>query len=137
MHRYRKGRNTYKNYVQPPGCGFCDPKRMDIIEDYPHSRLVRNLFPYDIWEYHDVTDHLMVVPKRHVRSLSELDEAELTEIMKLLAEFEAKDYNIYARSIDSKHRTVVAHQHTHLIKLDSKSPKLAFFLTKPYFLFKR
>ena len=29
---------------------------------------------YDVWELHDVTDHLLVVPKRHVHSLSELDE---------------------------------------------------------------
>lgn len=137
MHRYRKGKNTYQNYKQPPGCDFCDPAQMDIIEEHEHSRLIRNLFPYDIWEYHDVIDHLMVVPKRHVRSLSELEDAELLEIMKLLAEFEAKDYNIYARSIDSLHRTVVAHQHTHLIKLDGKSPKLSVFVNKPYFLLKR
>jgi diadenosine tetraphosphate (Ap4A) HIT family hydrolase len=110
---------------------------MEIIEEHPHSRLIRNRFPYDIWEYHDVVDHLMVVPKRHVRSMSELTDTELAEIAKLLAKFEAKDYNVYARSIDSKHRTVVAHQHTHLIKLDDKSPKLAVFISKPYFLLKR
>lgn len=110
---------------------------MEILEEYDHSRLIRNLFPYDIWEYHDVVDHLMIIPKRHVRSLSELEDVELTEIMKHLATYEAKDYNIYARSIDSKHRTVVAHQHTHLIKLDVKGPKLSIFLKRPYFLFKK
>jgi diadenosine tetraphosphate (Ap4A) HIT family hydrolase len=98
---------------------------------------VQNRFPYDIWEYHDVTDHLMVVPKRHVQSLTDLNKAERTEIMDLIADFEGQDYNVYARSKNSLHRTVTAHQHTHLIKLDAKRPRISIYVAKPYLLFKR
>lgn len=88
-----------------------------------------------MWEMLDVTEHLLVVPKRHALSLDELTDEEKLDHMNILASYEAKGYNIYARSVDSTTRSV-AHQHTHLIKASGRRAKIVLFFQKPYFLFK-
>lgn len=78
----------------------------------------------------------MIVPKRHVKSLSDLTPEEQTDIMKVLAEYEGRNFDIYARSSSSVQRTVPLHQHTHLIKTDTTHAKAALYLKKPYFVAK-
>jgi diadenosine tetraphosphate (Ap4A) HIT family hydrolase len=75
------------------------------------------------------------MPKRHVHSLSELDEAALLDIMKLLAEYEGHEYNVYARAAKSTERSV-SHLHTHLIRIGSKSARGSLYVRKAYFLVK-
>jgi diadenosine tetraphosphate (Ap4A) HIT family hydrolase len=137
IYRFRKGQRKYENFKRPPGCAFCDLSQMELIEEYKHSRLVRNTFPYDVWDSHDVREHLMLVPKRHVAGLGELTSEEQLEIMQRLADFEAHDYSIYARALHSKRRSVPTHQHTHLIKAAERDIKFMISIEKPYFLFRR
>ena len=136
MFRYRKSRLKYKSARQDE-CPFCVPTDGTIIRESKQTRIVRNIFPYDLWEFRDVRDHLLIVPKRHVKSLSQLSEKEQDEIMRLIVEFEALNYNVYARSTDSVKKTIPAHQHTHLIKTADKHPSVAFYLAKPYLLLKK
>lgn len=137
MYRYRKHIRQFKKQKHQPGCGLCDPAQMLVEKELTYCYLVHNRFPYSIWENRDVIDHLMVVPKRHVPGLADLNKDELEEITKLLLEYEGKDYSIYARSPGNKERTVPGHQHTHLIQVSHKGAKFAMFLAKPYLVIKR
>ena len=91
--------------------------------------------PYDYWENHRVLECLMVIPKRHVAHLGKLTDAEMLDIMKVIARYEANGYNIYARTSKSVRRTQ-GHQHTHLIKIDQREPRLSLLVAKPYWLFR-
>jgi diadenosine tetraphosphate (Ap4A) HIT family hydrolase len=136
MYHFRKTRHKYKSFPKPDHCHFCDTKEMtEIIEETAFARVVRNRVSYDMWEMRRVTDHLMVIPKRHVRSLNELTDSERLDIMKLLGRYEANHYNVYARSVESIGRSI-AHQHTHLIRTENKASKALLFLRKPYLLIK-
>jgi len=134
MFRSRKTTKQYKKHHDQV-CPFCHPQKEAILAETKHSRVVRNLFPYEIWEFRNVAEHYMVVPKRHVKNLIGLSSEEQADLMKIIAEFESNDYNIYARSSNSVERTV-AHQHTHLIKTDRKNARAAFYSRKPYFITK-
>lgn len=137
MYHYRKTRKVYSSYPKPQHCDFCDmaktPNR--IVETSQHAWVIRNRVSYDVWELRDVTDHLMVVPKRHVSSLAELSDSEKLGIMNIMAQYEAEDYNVYARSARSISRSV-EHQHTHLIKTGHKIGHGTLFMRKPYFFIK-
>jgi diadenosine tetraphosphate (Ap4A) HIT family hydrolase len=137
MFRYRSNNLRYKN-VRQPVCPFCVPTAdAELIAAGETSRILRTPFPYDVWEFRDVEEHLMLAPRRHVRSLAELDEAERAEIMGFMAEYEAKGYNIYARAAFSVARSIPQHQHTHLIKIARDRPRVMVYMRRPYWLFKK
>lgn len=132
-------RSTAKRYERTPqsGCPFCAKTPLyNIIQETPRVRVITNIFPYDTWDMHDVEEHLMIVPKRHVKGLSEMNAGERGDTMRLLCEYELAGYNIYARATESTQRTVAEHQHTHLIRLGKRKTKISVYSDKPYFLFK-
>ena len=135
MFRYRRFHKQYDNHIQQ-GCPFCqtyqEPK---LIETTQHAQVVKNNFPYNLWEGKEVIEHLMILPKRHVPSLEYLHNDELLDIMQLIAKYEAANYNVYARGVTNNTRSVV-HQHTHLIKISNTKAKFFFYLAKPYVVFK-
>ena len=127
--------NHHRKEVEPAdaGCAFCD-----INEDTPHLveittyfKLFRNIFPYSVWDNFTVEDHLLLSPKRHTDSLIELPDKADIEFVKIISEYEAKGYNVYARAPGQGMKSIV-HQHTHLIKAGRKRVKLLFYLRKPY-----
>lgn len=135
MYHYRKTRKRYKARMIS-ACAFCDPATLaKKIADFDHSYIVANLTSYDHWELHDVTEHLLLVPKRHVESLGDLDDSEKLEIMQVCSDYEKQGYNVYARGFQSSNKSI-PHQHTHLIKITGKQAKAALFVKKPYFLVK-
>ncbi len=97
--------------------------------------VVTNLYPYRYWEFMDVIDHLMVVPKRHVTAISEFTKAEKLEFLELLSRYEGSGYNVYARAEENVMKTI-PHQHTHLIKTKAKTAKAVMFTKQPYFVWK-
>lgn len=140
MYQYRKNQLAYRKHNKSDkatvDCTLCENiDRTKIVRETEHTIVVPNRVSYDVWEHHNVTDHLLVIPKRHVRSLNDLSDEELLDAMKICAEFEAKEYNVYARASHSIRRSVV-HQHTHLIKIDAKEPRASLLVRKPYFLIK-
>jgi len=137
MNHYRKTIHKYRKRQNGDGCPFCDQEAIDsAIFENEHIYIVPNLTKYDLWELHDVEDHLLVIPKAHVETLSELSTEERLAIMDQLADYEARGYNIYARGVGFMKRSV-KHQHTHLIKASNKKPRVAIFLQRPYYLLKK
>ncbi|HEX4662651.1 MAG TPA: HIT domain-containing protein [Candidatus Saccharimonadales bacterium] len=137
MYHYRQTRKKYTSHPKPTSCPFCDHQQIKdrVVAETEHAFIVPNRVFYDLWEFRSVTDHLLVLPKRHVRSLGDLNDAEKLDIMNILGEYESKNYNVYARSVDSVQRSV-PHQHTHLIKTTDRKPLGAFVLNKPYVVIK-
>ncbi len=136
MYHYRKTRKIYAGYPKPASCPFCDLQASErVLRETKHAYLLANRTFYDVWELRNVVDHLMVVPKAHVHSLSELSDTAKLDIMNLIGEYESHDYNVYARAVRSVTRSV-AHQHTHLIKTDRQNGRLLLHIRKPYLTIK-
>lgn len=99
-------------------CGFCGeegtPAHLPVVAEHGGVLVVRNQFPYEVWESQPVLDHLMIVPSRHVLSLAELSEPEARDHQCAAREYEARGYSVYTRSQTNTGRTVT-HLHTHLI----------------------
>jgi diadenosine tetraphosphate (Ap4A) HIT family hydrolase len=143
MYRTRKTHKTYnpdKSEKQlrsgRKACPFCDFTDDNMVRSGTHFFIVKNIFPYQFWEFMTVTDHLMIVPNRHVESLHELDKVERIELMDLIGEYQEKGYNVYAREAANTSKSV-PHQHTHLIKTDNRRAKFFLYVHKPYLLFRR
>jgi diadenosine tetraphosphate (Ap4A) HIT family hydrolase len=142
MYRSRTQHQNYLRYLAeiseadkrpPKSCTFCE-----IKEGYPqfvrttvHFKIIRNIFPYSIWDYMHVTDHLLIIPIKHTDDLAKLSKDAAAEFVQLLSQYESEGYDLYARSTSSKGRSIT-HQHTHLIKCDGKITKTSFYLRKPY-----
>ncbi|MEA2446379.1 MAG: adenylyltransferase [Actinomycetota bacterium] len=68
--------------AETSGCIFCDAlaagddEKLLIIHRGPTAFVIMNAFPYN-------TGHLMIAPNRHAGELSELDEAERSDLMEL------------------------------------------------------
>lgn len=137
MNHRRKTIQKYRSHQKTDGCPFCRVGTLTsaVYED-KFIYIVPNLTKYDLWELHDVVDHLLIIPKRHVVTLGELTNKERLAVMDQIAGYEAKGYNIYARGVGFIKRSV-KHQHTHLIKATNKKPRLAIFLQSPYYLLKK
>lgn len=137
MNHYRKTIHQYKSHQRSDDCPFCSPGTLAaaIYED-EFIYIVPNLTQYDLWELHDVADHLLIIPKRHVETLGELTSKERLAVMDHAADYEARGYNIYARGVGFVKRSV-KHQHAHLIKATNKKPRLAIFIQNPYYLLKK
>lgn len=136
MHHFRKTVKKYHARRNVSECPFCASATLaNAVKETKSAYIVPNLTHYDIWEGHSVEDHLLVVPKRHVKSMKELSEAERLEIIDLIADYEEQNYSVYARGVGSVTRSV-EHQHTHLIKMHPKRPKFAMYIHRPYFLIK-
>ena len=136
MFHYRKNLKKYRDYPNPKVCTFCEDDLVGRkVETTKYAYVVPNRTFYDLWELRAVTDHLLIIPKRHVRSMDELTSHERKDIMDLMCKYEAKNYNVYARAINSKQRSV-GHQHTHLIKTHDKRAHGSLNIQKPYVLIK-
>lgn len=132
MYHYRKTRKVYDSRLFPKMCPFCDPKTFsNRVAEFEHSYIVPNITKYDSWELHDVTEHLLLVPKEHHESLVRFSSEAKLEVMDIMSQYEAKGYNVYSRAIDSPRRSV-AHQHTHFIRINGDQARAALFLKKPY-----
>ena len=108
-------------------CTFCDivenPSSEVRIDEARHMIVIKNLFPYTLWDGSPVEDHLMIIPKRHLDSAGALNEHEQAEWAKLALKFEKENYSVYARSAGNGAKSI-AHQHTHLIKVGARPRRL-------------
>jgi ATP adenylyltransferase len=98
-------------------------------------RVMANKYPYEYWDGRNVVEHLLLAPKRHILTLSELNNDEKIEAINLMAEYEANGYSVYWRSQTNESRSV-PHHHTHLLKLNNRSVRFVFYLKKPYFVWR-
>jgi diadenosine tetraphosphate (Ap4A) HIT family hydrolase len=137
--RSRKHKKLYKKYLgslkPEDGCIFCQLDNGDpqYISETMHFKVVRNRFPYDLWDARPVTDHLMLVPKQHTDTLKNLTAEESKEYIEQISEFENQGYNIYARTPGSTMKSII-HQHTHLIKIEPKERRRIVITSKRPFV---
>ncbi len=132
--RSRKDAIAYKKYLASlrpeDGCQFCSMTREDsqYVAETDHFFIIRNLFPYSSWDNQTVAEHLMIIPRRHVTTLKQLSFAASKEYVDTISDYEHGGYSIYSRSPGSHSRSV-AHQHTHLIKLQPLQKSMTILLT--------
>jgi ATP adenylyltransferase len=140
MHHYRKTVRTYEKLNQQDArnrveCSFCHslPDRKHVTENKTMV-VIENRVPYDFFETRKTTgEHYLILPKRHVEGFADFTEQEKIDFTTLVGEFEVKGFNTYARGLGNMSRSQ-PHQHTHLIKLINKRPKLHLYIGKPYFM---
>jgi len=141
MYHYRKTRKTYTKLNKTDkeraiGCPFpfCDDdSTQEILDQNDTMYVIANRVKYDVFEGRRVLDHLMIIPKRHVETLSEFTRQEWQQFGELAGRYEALGYNVYARGVASVSRSV-KHQHTHLIKCDDHQHKLLIQSQHPYMM---
>lgn len=140
MYHYRKTRKHYQIKVNADKdietCTFCRQEtRAKILDENDSMYVVANRVSYDVFEGKGVIAHVLMVPKRHVESISELTEKEKIDAMNLIGKYESDGYSIYARAVDSTTRSV-KHQHTHFIKQEPHQARLMLYMKRPYTLIK-
>lgn len=138
MYRTTKNQRIYDDHrarTKADGCPFCNmpPEKRKTIEESAHALVIQNIFPYEVWEGFKATEHLLLIPKRHVSSLNELNSGERTDIMNLYCKYEALGFNLYSRAPGSGARTH-AHVHTHFIKIEGDIATELTFTKTPYSL---
>ncbi len=142
MYRNRKLTKAYKpsasrkvHYASSSNCPFCKKGQVKVIESGKDFRIVKNTYGYSYWEFMDVVDHLMIVPKRHVENMSDFSDKECAEVVRFMAKYEKLGYNVYARE---KYNVIksVPHQHTHLIKTTNKKSSFFIYIRRPYIVAK-
>lgn len=109
--------DTLMNSWPDDKCPFCEHPQI-IVSTLEHFYILQNLFPYSTFDRLPVTEHLLVVPKRHVLHMSDLNSQEVLEFAKITATYDSQGYNIYTRSAANTMRSV-GHFHTHLIMLQN------------------
>lgn len=139
--RSKKEELTYRKHLQKADkstCAFCTVNEGDdqFVEGTKFFKIIKNIFPYSLWDGQKVEDHLMITPRQHTDSLVDLASKEKAEYVDLLAKYEKVGYNIYARAPGSAIKSIF-HQHTHLIKTSGTSRRFVLLIRKPYFRFVR
>ena len=134
--RSRKQSKQYGLYLRradPKVCAFCGVKPEDarFVEQTANFQVIKNDFPYSLWDAQGVTSHLMVIPIRHTDNLGKMTNQEKVEYVDILEKYEDRGYSIYARAPSSAVKTIF-HQHTHLIKTDGFIKSFFFMIKKPF-----
>ena len=136
-YRARKEFKVYKKHTQKTReAGICEFCRItagsdQFIEETASFKVITNIFPYSLWDYRKVVEHLMVVPKVHTETLDDITEQQAAEYLKLISGYESRGYDVFARAPVSTQKSV-PHQHTHLIKTRGKAVKALVYIKKPY-----
>jgi len=134
-HRSRKEELEYGSHRRNTDaaiCEFCTPLSDQVVKTTKHFRVLRNKFPYSLWDGLAVVDHLMVVPKGHTDTIANFSDIAALEYFRTLATYEEMGYNVYARAPASKKKSII-HQHTHLIKTEGHEKNIVFMVRKPYY----
>lgn len=142
MYRTRTHHYAYQKYLADrskhhkhptENCILCEVDADDtqFVSGTKYFKIIRNIFPYAIWDQQHVTDHLMIVPQVHTDSLTTLSEKARLEFVQLISDYELHGYHVYARATKSDTKSI-DHQHTHVIKCEGRPTNLGFYLMKPY-----
>jgi ATP adenylyltransferase len=115
-------------------CDFCTLTSQDnteIIASTKSFKIIRNIFPYSHWDQQEVSDHIMIIPKKHTETILDFTASEAVEYVGLLGSYENQGYNVYARAPVSNIKSI-PHQHTHLIKGSGKMQRVLLYVSRPY-----
>ncbi len=70
----------YLAILDSSDCVFCaisSKEPESVIEENPHTLVVKNQFGYSVWDGCEVLEHLMIVPKKHRDTLASFTKQEL------------------------------------------------------------
>lgn len=95
-------------------CPFCNLENRKIVEDGGEMLVLRNDFPYEVYDGRGVKEHLMIVPKRHVANFEDFTGQELEAYWLLQSKYHIMGYSSMTRSAIDVERSVPTHLHTHL-----------------------
>lgn len=124
---------TYRRQTNFNECEFCKSLPDQELKTTSQFKVIRNKFPYTIWDGQTVVDHLMIVPKAHTDTVAHFTDDMITDYFKLLQAYETQGYNVYARAPSSKIKSI-AHQHTHLLKTQGRPKSFVLLLRRPFYL---
>lgn len=133
IHHYRKTSKGYTKALKSDRkmgeCPFCIDRfsQEPDVGSYKTMRVVNNRTKYDIFDAAPVTDHLMVVPLKHHKTISTFSDAERKDWFSAVAEYEQQGYHIFSRGQATVSRSV-EHVHTHLIKIGDVRVKNMLYL---------
>jgi diadenosine tetraphosphate (Ap4A) HIT family hydrolase len=140
-YRSRKEAKKYKHYMKErrakgktQDCIFCEvtPDEPHFVKELKYFKIIHNLFRYSNWDGQGVEEQLLLIPKKHIGSLTHLSSPAAQEYFDTITAYEEQGYHIYARGAGSHAKTII-HQHTHLIKpKEGKTNKFLLFINKPY-----
>ena len=116
-----KKRRGYTKLCHVTECPFCVLNERILFETKTMV-VIGNAAPYDWFDNLQVKEHLMVIPKRHVEELNELNKTESKEYFDVLSKYEKKGYSFFSRDNTNNSRSQL-HLHTHLIKTGDKADK--------------
>lgn len=104
-----------------PPCPLCgDIANRDIVLSTPTMCIVKNDFPYYMFDGRTVNEHLMLIPKRHIKLLDEFNTEEEAEYWDLYLKYNNIGYSSMTRPTGNDRRSIPGHVHTHLIKLNNR-----------------
>jgi len=124
---------TYRKQTNSEECEFCKSLPEQEVRTTRQFKIIKNKFPYTIWDGQTVVDHLMIVPKAHTDTVAHFTDEMIADYFKLLREYETQGYNVYARAPSSKVKSI-AHQHTHLLKTEGRPKRFVLLLRKPFYV---
>jgi len=101
-------------------CPFCDLKDKYFVKELSNTVLTTSLFPY-------IDGHLLIIPKRHIETLSEVTLREWKEIKELFScarkvleeKLKIKDVNLLYREGENSGKSV-GHLHFHVVPFSNK-----------------
>lgn len=104
-------------YGDTPPCVFCSAtKQQKALHTTETMLVLKNDYPYSRFDGLEVKNHLMIVPRRHHKSIGVFNDMERKEYLHLVAVYHARGYATMTRSSTDTHRSVPAHLHTHLFR---------------------
>jgi len=112
MFDYTKWKGWSNNWFKND-CPFCNINKQDIVSEYKNFILMKNKYPY-----FNTEDHLLIVPKRHIRSWEELTDEEIIEFKNIISRYLDKGYLLLWRQFVKKwfrNHASVWHLHVHLV----------------------
>lgn len=109
-----------KQFISEDGelikCPLCNEIGVrEIVEDHEAVRVIKNDFPYEVFTGVPVLDHLLILPARHVRQISDLTVEESVMYWQICARYGDEGYTMLTQATRGGLRSVKDHVHTHLI----------------------
>lgn len=122
--RYEKSRKEQQAQYADGNlpCPLCeDIANRKVLFSTKTMHIMKNDYPYYMFDDLVVKAHIMLVPKRHISQFSEFNRGEMVDYWKILQKLSDQGYNSMTRATGNHRRSVPGHLHTHLIQLHERT----------------
>ena len=104
-----------RQYGDDAPCPLCYVAQHKQIDASKTMLVLENMYPYEFYDGRVIKEHYMIVPKRHVNSLTDFTRRERKDYWHLLCKYQDSGYASLTRPNGDTKRSVPHHLHTHLI----------------------